>query len=288
MSDTAKEKSTVKVKKFFWRNARVGVRVRLAFLWAITLTGAILFAGLAPLASLGATVLLCAAIVLVSILFVVWTKKGYEYFSITWGRMVPFPTKARYYTVPAVVIGLLVGLPILWISADAKWGEGFYEVMRGLGYVLGALVAMAIVTGLIWAGITARRAKIARAKMDSWNEIQQIKNGYEAQLAQAAKREAALNETILQERNAVQKAFSGEFIRLLAELTLERQNKKNPDKFRAQIRKLLENSLEVVYGRKATDKAIANAMMVLIRESEREKNPPAPETPNQPVDGNVN
>ena len=271
-----------KVSKFFWKHSFVGVRVRLAFLWALMLTGSVLLAGLAPLPNTLATAALCVAIVLVSILFGVWTKKGYDYFSITWTRIVPFPTKARYYTVPSVVIGLLVGLPTAWISVHAKWGEGFYEVMCGLGYAALGLIGLATLAGIGWVIITSWQQKAAMTRMARWDEIQQIKNGYETQLAQAAEREKALKEMILKERDRVLKAFSGDFIRLLAELTLERQAGKKPDKFRAHVRRLLEHSLEIVYGRKSTDKAIADAVMVLIRESEREKDPSAPETPANP------
>lgn len=279
-----------KIKKFFWKNSVVGTRVRLTFLWTLVLTGSILLAGLAPLPNVLATVALCVAMVVITAVFGSWVKKDMGYFHHKW-RSFPLPAcrdRARHYVVPAVIIGILIVVPTLWIAADAKWGEGFHEVIRGLGYTALGLIAMAIVTGLIWASITARRTKVARAKMDSWNEIQQIKNGYETELAQAAKRETSLKDLIQKERSEVKEAFSGDFLRLVAELTLERQSGKKPDKFRAEVRRLLEDSLRSVYGRKTTEDIIAKAVMKILREAEREKNPPAPETPNQPVDGNAN
>ncbi len=265
-----------KVKKFFWRNSFVGVRVRLAFLWALALTAAVLLAGLAPLPSIVTTVALCVAIVLVSILFGVWTKKGYEYFSITWGRMVPFPTKARHYIVPAVAIGLLVLVPTLWISADAKWGEGFHEVMRGLGYSVLGLAGLVTLAGIGWVIVTSWQEKSAQAKLDRWNEIQAIRDGYEAQLAQAAKREAALKEQLDKIEDRVHKAFSGDFIRLLAELTLERQTEKKPDKFRGHVRETFKHSLEICYGKKVADEIIRNNVWTLMGETNPEENSTPP------------
>lgn len=258
-----------KVAKFFWRNSHVGARTRLAFLWALTLTGSILLAGLAPLPSVLATVALCVAMVILTTIFGSWVKKDTGYFHHKW-RFFPLPAcrdRARHYVVPVVIIGILVVVPTLWIAADAKWGEGFYEVMRGLGYALGVLLILTLAGFGIYAWVDARRQKAAQAKMDRWNEIQAIRDDYEDRLAQAAEREMALKETILKERDRVMKAFSGDFIRILGELTLEYKTGGKPDKFRARVRRASDYALSMVYGNKKAKEITGNTMLVLMDES---------------------
>ncbi len=271
----------VKVKKFFWKNSFVGVRVRLAFLWALMLAGAVLLTGLAPLPSIPVIVALCVTLAILTITFGWWIKKGDDYFSFTWRRMIPFPTKARYYIVPSVIVGILVGGPVLWISAYANWTEGFYEIMSYLGYflgwLLGFLIGVSVVSLSVW-GIIQYRKKARQAK------IQDVVGPLQTKILELEEQVRGLEMCLETERGLIKEAFSGDFIRLLGELTLQWKEGKNPNKTLARVRKTMERALQTVYGPKS-EQAIAKVVMKIIRETEGQETSPTTEVlPTQQTD----